>query len=144
MNVYHTLDNININNITFYKAILNKLSHYIYFYKIIYSIETFTLNALLIEVDLKDIFIVKEGNSYKVSFTIDPKFLEKIKQFEIKSLDGLNHLLQKQIVHSCFKYLTHSRTVYTFAEPIIKVCLRISGVWESDTHIGLTSKLTCY
>ena len=109
-----------------------------------YNIETFTLNAILIDIDIKDLYITKEGNSYKVSFTIDSEFLEKIKQFEIKILSRLNQIIQKQLNLSCFKHLTHNKTVYTFNEPIIRVCLRISGIWESDTHIGLTSKLSIY
>ena len=144
MNIYHTIDEIDINNITYYKAIPNKLPQYKYFYKIIYNIESFTLNALLIDVNIKDVHIIKDKHTYKVSFTLDTEFLEKIKNFEINILNGLNKYTQKQINLSCFKYLTHNKTVYTFNEPTIKVCLRISGIWESDTHIGLTSKLTIY
>ena len=144
MNIYHKIGDIDSNKITFYKAILNKLPHYSFFYKIMYNIEKFTINSILIEVDIKDVYIVKEGHTYKVSFTINPDFLELIKKLEIQILDNLNQLINKQVVYSCFKYLTHNKTVYTFEEPVIKACLRISGVWESDTHIGLTSKLSIY
>ena len=60
MNVYSVIEDIDTNKISFYKAIVNKLPHYTYFYKIIYNIETFTLNAILIDVNIKELYITKE------------------------------------------------------------------------------------
>ena len=46
MNIYHKLDDIKINDIMFYKPTINKIAHYMYFYKVAYNIESFVLNTL--------------------------------------------------------------------------------------------------
>ena len=69
MNIYHKLEDIKLNNIMFCKPTINKIAHYIYFYKVAYNIETFILNTLLIEVNIKDVIITKD-NIYKVSIIV--------------------------------------------------------------------------
>jgi hypothetical protein len=142
MNIYHKLEDIKINDIMFYKPTINKIAHYMYFYKIAYNIESFVLNTLLIEVKIKDIIITKDTN-YKVSIIIDDEFLNKIKDVENNLLVKMNQLINKQIVLSCYKFLLIHKNVYTYNEypTNIKLFLRISGIWESDTQIGLTTKL---
>ena len=139
MNIYHDIDNININEISYYKPIQNKIMHYKYFYKIIYNLGLFTLNTIIINVDIHDLVIHKE-NIYKVSFTVDAIFLEKLKRLESYILENVNHIVNKKITYSFHKYI--NKLVYTTNSPNIKVSLRISGIWESETQIGLTSKLT--
>jgi len=143
MNIYSLIDNIEYDKITLYKPILNKIAHYKYFYKIIYNLDNFTLNSILFKIDAYNIDVIKEGNSYKLSFLIIPSFLEKIKMFETKILTNINTLIQKQITMSCYKYLSNAKHIYT-DETHNQIYLRISGIWESDTHIGFTSKLSCY
>jgi hypothetical protein len=142
MNIYHKLEDIKINDIMFYKPTINKIAHYMYFYKIAYNIESFVLNTLLIEVKIKDINITKDAN-YKVSIIIDDDFLNKIKEIENALLVKMNQLINKQIVLSCYKFLLIHKNIYTYNEypTNIKLFLRISGIWESDTQIGLTTKL---
>jgi hypothetical protein len=92
------------------------------------------------DIDTINTSIYKENNVYKVSFTIDPICLEKLKVFENSLLEQMNHITNKKISNSFQKYV--NKLVYTTTNPHIKVLLRISGVWESDAQIGLTSKLT--
>jgi len=139
MNICLDIDNVHLNNISFYKPIQNKIAHYTNFYKILYNIEIFTLNTLIIKVETNDITIVKENNIYKVSFTINPVFLEKLKSFETGMLDHFN-LMKKKIIYSYNKFST--RLVYNTTSSITNIVLRISGIWESDNQIGITSKLT--
>ena len=141
MNIYHKLEDIKLNNIMC-KPTINKIAHYIYFYKVAYNIETFILNTLLIEVNIKDVIITKD-NIYKVSIIIDDTFLNKIKDVETNLLNKMNQLINKQIILSCYKFLLIHKNVYTYNEypTNIKLFLRISGIWESDTQIGLTTKL---
>lgn len=134
------IDAININDISFYKPIQNKIAHYKNFYKILYNIELFTLNTIIIQVDVKDLQVVKENNIYKVSFTIDPIFLEKLKLLETELLDNFNHIIHKKIMYSFNKFI--NKLIYNTTNPYTNIVLRISGIWESDTHIGITNKLT--
>lgn len=143
MNIYHKLDDIKINDIMFYKPTINKIAHYMYFYKVAYNIESFVLNTLLIEVNIKDTIITKDNNVYKVSIIIDEVFLNKIKEIETTLLNKMNQMINKQIMLSCYKFLLIHKNIYTYNEypTNIKLYLRISGIWESDTQIGLTTKL---
>ena len=52
MNLYHNINDIDYKKIFFYKRVVNKISHYNYFYKIIYDVNIFTLNCLIINVDI--------------------------------------------------------------------------------------------
>jgi hypothetical protein len=108
-----------------------------------YNIESFVLNTLLIEVNIKDIIITKDNNVYKVSIIIEDAFLNKIKEVETTLLNKMNQLINKQIMLSCYKFLLIHKNIYTYNEypTNIKLYLRISGIWESDTQIGLTTKL---
>ena len=140
MNLCLEIDNIDIKDVAFYKPIQNKIAHYKNFYKILYNIEMFTLNTLIIQVDVRELQIVKENNIYKVSFSIDPVFLEKLKLFETKLLDNFNHITNKKIMYSFNKFI--NKLIYNTTNPNTNIVLRISGIWESDTQIGITNKLT--
>jgi hypothetical protein len=140
MNLCLDIDNIDIKEVAFYKPIQNKIAHYKNFYKILYNIEIFTLNTLIVQVDVRDLQVIKENNIYKVSFIIDPVFLEKLKLFETKLLDNFNHITNKKIMYSFNKFI--NKLIYNTTNPTTNIVLRISGIWESDTQIGITNKLT--
>ena len=134
------IDKINIKDVSFYKPIQNKIAHYKNFYKILYNIELFTLNTLIIKVDVNDLQVVKDNSIYKVSFTIDPIFLDKLKLFETSLLDHFNSITNKKIMYSFNKFI--NKLIYNTTNPNTNIVLRISGIWESDTQIGITNKLT--
>lgn len=143
MYVNHTIDDINIDELHFCKPNINKISHYTYFYKIAYNINALTLNSLLIEVSIKDINIIKENNIYKINVTTDDIFLNKLKMIETNLLNKLNIVVHKQksLLYNKFSKNTY---IYNYYPENIKMYVRISGVWESDTHIGVTSKIYIY
>ena len=140
MNICLDIDQIHIKDISFYKPIQNKIAHYKNFYKILYNIEIFTLNTMIINVDVKDLQVQRENNIYKVSFTVTPAFIDKLKLFEMSILDNFNHITNKKIMYSFNKFV--NKLVYNTNNPNINVVLRISGIWESDSQIGITYKLT--
>jgi hypothetical protein len=115
MNIYYSLSNIDHNKIYFNKPIVNKFSNYNLFYKINYNIYSFTLNSVLIMLT-----------------EINEKVIEELQQFELSVLNKLNGFIKKELCISNFK------TIYKYKSE--RVYIRISGIWESDTHIGLTTK----
>ena len=115
MNIYYSLSNIDYNKIYFNKPIANKFSNYNLFYKINYNIYSFTLNSVLI--------LLNE---------INEKTVEDLQELERCILNKLNCFINKELSVSNFK------TIYKYKTD--KVYIRISGIWESDTHIGLTTK----
>ena len=79
MNLYHKINDIDYKKIFFYKPVVNKISHYSYFYKLMYDIQIFTLNSLNIEIDIDSYEIIEENKKYRVNIKINESFLDKIK-----------------------------------------------------------------
>jgi hypothetical protein len=141
MNLYHNINDIDYKKIFFYKKVINKISHYNYFYKIIYDVNIFTLNCLIINVDIDSYTVIEENNKFRIHIQINEKFLEYIKEFEKNVLTNIN--INKQNIYSCYKYLLFNKSIYIMDKIPTKINLviRISGLWETDTSIGLTTKI---
>ena len=141
MNLYHNINDIDYKKIFFYKRVVNKISHYNYFYKIIYDVNIFTLNCLIINVDIDSYTVIEENNKFRINIQINEKFLESIKEFEKNILTNIN--IHKQNIYSCHKYLLFNKSTYIMDKMPTKINLviRISGLWETDTSIGLTTKI---
>jgi hypothetical protein len=115
MNIYYSLSTIDHNKIYFNKPIVNKFSNYNLFYKINYNLYSFTLNSVLI--------LLTE---------INEKVIEELQHLETCILNKLNCFIKKEMCISNFK------SIYKYKSE--RVYIRVSGIWESDTHIGLTTK----
>ena len=112
------------------------------FYKISYNLFSFTLNSLLIWIDLKQVTYKEHQNQYVLYYTMEEAFIERMLQFERAFLGNLNQSLHKKIQYTSYEnknffYSTGKVDAY-------KLFIRISGIWESETHIGLTSKVDIY
>ena len=145
MNIYHNIHNLNVNNVTFSNAIANKFSNYEKFYKIIYNVNGMTLNSIFLLVDIDYLNVVEDNKKNKITFNIDEKTIDKIKKMETLILENINQYLQKDIVSSCTHNLVNHKCIYTMntiSKKNKKIYIRISGVWESNNQIGLTTKLT--
>lgn len=145
MNIYHTIHNLDINNITICNPIENKFSNYDKFYKIIYNLNGMTLNSIFLLVDIDCINISEEHKKYRISFNIDENTIDKIKKMEMNLLDKMNQYLQKDVVLNCHYNLINNKCIYS-TNPVSKknkkIYIRISGIWESDKQIGLTTKMS--
>jgi len=141
MNIYHNVEDIDYKKIMFYKQVPNKIPNYKFFYKIMYDMHNFTLNSIIINVKIDDYTIIEENKKYRATIQINEDFLEFIKLLEINILNNINS--NKQPVYSCYKYLIFNKSTYLFDKlpETINLSLRISGLWESDTTIGLTTKI---
>ncbi len=124
------------------KPMANKFPNYDSFYKISYNLYSFTLNSLLVWMDVKQVHYKEHQNQYVIYYTLDETFVETMLQFERTLLTSLNETLHKKIQYTAYEnknffYATGKLDTY-------KLFLRISGVWESETHIGLTSKVDIF
>ena len=142
MNVYQSIETIQADKCFLYRPIHNKFYNYIYFYKLSYNYLSFTLNSLLVWIDLKCYSIKENQGQYILSYTIDESFLEKMMNFEKKLLEHFNLNLQKKIQFPSYE----NKNIFYYKNKVdpFKLFFRISGIWESDTHIGLTTKLDIY
>ena len=142
MNIYQTIDDIEADKCFLYRPIPNKFYNYTYFYKLSYNLLSFTLNSLMIWIDLKNYSIKETQGQYILSYTMDDHFLEKMIRFEKNILELFNINLQKKIQYPSYD---HKNLFYYKQKPDhFKLFFRISGIWESDTHIGLTTKIDLY
>jgi hypothetical protein len=141
MNLYHNIDDVDYKKIFFYKPVINKIIHYNYFYKLIYDVNIFTLNTLIINIEIDSYEIIEENDKFRVHVKINQNFIEKIKNLE-ESI--LKNITKKQITLSCYKFLLYNKSLYIFDKypQKINLSLRLSGLWETDTTIGLTTKIT--
>jgi len=146
MNIYNTIDEISSSNTFLYKPTVNKLACYKLFYKIAYNIENFVLNTILINIDILNVNIVKDNNNYKAYIYIDPNFILKLKNYEIAVLSLLGKVNNKQCLLFSQKLLSNNLIIYNYSykPESIKLYLRISGLWESDTQYGLITKIHHY
>jgi hypothetical protein len=146
MNIYTNINDLNSSSTFFYKPTENKLACYKSFYKIAYNIENFVLNSILINIDIANVNIIKDNNNYKTIIHIDPLFILKLKNYELTILNTLNKIINKQAVISCQKILSNNVLIYNYSykPENIKLYIRISGLWESDTQYGLITKIHHY
>jgi hypothetical protein len=145
MNIYHNVNNIDINNITICNPMPNKFSNYDKFYKILYNLNGMTLNSIFLLVDVDYCNITEEHRKYKLTFNMDESMIDKIKKMEMALLDKVNQYLQKEIVLNCHYNLMNNKYIYSntpISRKNKKVYIRISGIWETNHQIGLTTKLS--
>ncbi len=144
MNIYYSLDDLQTDKITFHKPIPNKFSNYTQFYKIIYNTKLFTLNSLLLYLDLNYSLITIDNDKYKLALNYSDDFLLKLKKIEEDIIQRLNIHLNKSVILTLYNTLVHNNIMYVndLKNNKIRVYVRISGIWETDTHIGLTIKLS--
>jgi hypothetical protein len=145
MNIYHTINNLQVNNITICNPIANKFSNYDKFYKILYNTNGMTMNSIYLLVDIDNMHVIEEHKKYKLVFNIDDNTIEKIKRLEISLLEKVNQFLQKDIILNCNYNLLNNKYIYSpniISKKNKKIYIRISGIWESNNQIGLTTKMT--
>lgn len=124
------------------------------FSKIIYSTETFSQDGLYLICNLKD--IVVENNNEKditikydfVSHNTNNKMIQELASIEkqiLKSYMNENncrkkrsYVLNNKLVHGKMKIYKSSDTQYLYNN--INVIVKISGIWETHTDIGLAVK----
>ena len=144
MNVYQSIDDIQKDKCFLYRPINNKFYNYIYFYKLSYNLLSFTLNSLLIWIDLKSHVVKEQQGQLVLSYVIDEVFLEKMMLFEKTLLEVFNLNIQKKIQYPSYENKNIFYCKNKLDQGQFKLFFRISGIWESDTHIGLTTKIDIY
>jgi uncharacterized membrane protein YukC len=147
MNIALNMNQFDINNIYFCDAIKNNVVNEGLFIRLIYSTDFFVTNGINLLFTLYDVVIEKFYNKYKCSFNIinNKNIIENILQIEegiLKNINIKNKIIQKSIYDQL-----RVGNIKIFSENIDKTnnylfILKISGIWETDTHIGLTFKFS--
>lgn len=107
------VDNLKYNYIMITGPTKNKLKSYLFFYKILYATNLFTMSSLLLNFNNVD----KENI---------PLYLTNIEKYILNKFNHNNKHVSLS-VFNCKKYNKNIK-------------IMISGIWESDTNIGLVYK----
>ena len=147
MNIALNINQFDVNNIYFCDSIKNNVVNEGLFIRLIYSTDFFVTNGINVFFSLYDVVIEKFYNKYKCSFNLinNKNIIENILQIEesiLKNINNKNKIIQKSIYEQL-----RIGNIKIFSENIDKMInylfiLKISGVWETDTHIGLTFKFS--
>jgi hypothetical protein len=118
------------------------------FIRILYSSPHFILNGIYLYISLHEIHIEKYYNKYKCNFNVlDHKdVIESIKTIEENILKCVNiknkipmNKIYEQLKNGNIKIFTNDISLKTNNSAFI---LKISGVWETEFHYGVTFKFS--
>jgi len=114
------------------------------FIRILYSTPCVVLNGVYLQIHFNNLVLDKHYNKYKCTFTSSDNAptINKLKDIEIKLLQLIekpnkipDYKLAEQVNNGSIKinsdYINSTK---------IQLLLKISGIWETETHYGLTYK----
>jgi hypothetical protein len=147
MNLVQTVEQYNLNNIYFCEPIKNNVMTNGSFIRIIYSTDMVILNGINLSIILNDIHIEKYYNKYKCSFNVNyhKDVIENIRIIEenlLKNISIYNKIAQYKVYDQM-----KNGNIKIFSDNIEKInnnlfMLKISGIWETETHYGITYKFS--
>jgi len=147
MNIALNINQFETNNIYFCDPIKNNVVNDGLFIRIIYSTDYFVTNGINLFVQLHDLTIEKFYNKYKCSFNLfnNKNIIENIQQIEENILKNIN--IKNKIIQKTLGEQLRIGNIKIFSENIditnnYLLVLKISGIWETETHIGLTFKFS--
>ena len=147
MNIVKNMNQYDINNIYFCDPIKNNVMSNGLFIRIIYSTPYVVLNGINLFVSLNDISVEKYYNKYKCSFNVNThkELIDSIKIIEediLKNVDIKHKIPQYKVYEQ-----VRNGNIKIFSDNIEKInnnlfMLKISGIWETETHYGITYKFS--
>jgi hypothetical protein len=146
MNIVKTLDQYDENAVYFSESIKNNVMVDGQFIRILYSTPNFSLNGIYLFFNIRDVFVEKYFNKYKCSFDIanHREICDKLCEIEYNILKRSNikkipqYKVQEQVMSGHIKIFYPMQVKYSN----MGFLLKISGVWETETHCGITYKFS--
>ena len=148
MNILLDIDQIYIENCFILESKENIVINGI-FIKILYSTSYFTMNGIFINFPLID-YDIRNFNGKTIVYFDTDKNADIITKFSKLENDIIQFYLKtkktnKQIINSFENQLKHGMMkFYTSSTIKKKFYVKISGIWETITDIGITYKLIYY
>jgi len=146
MNIVKSLDQYDESNIHFCDSIKNNVMTDSQFIRILYSTPGFSLNGIYLFFTLREVFIEKYFNKYKCSFDVTSHraICDKLCEIEYNILKRVNinkqpqYKIQEQVMSGNIKIFSPIQIKHA----TVGFMLRISGIWETTTHYGVTYKFS--
>lgn len=149
MNLIKTIDQYNEDCVYFCEPIKNNIMNEGIFIRIIYSNSLFMLNGIYLSLFINHMNIEKYYNKYKCRFDVNDYKLviDQLKHIEeclLKKVGIVNKVpqfkLNEQLRYGQLKIFYDSNSVKNSLNKENAFLLKISGIWETDVHYGLTFK----
>jgi hypothetical protein len=146
MNIVKSLDQYDENSVHFSESIKNNVMVDGQFIRILYSTPGFSLNGIYLYFNMRDVFVEKYFNKYKCSFDIanHRAICEKLCEIEYNILNMVNikkipqYKIQEQVSSGHIKIFYPVQVKHSN----MGFMLKISGIWETATHYGITYKFS--
>jgi hypothetical protein len=145
MNIVKNIYQYDENNIYFCEPIKNNVMNDGLFIRILYSTSIFVINGINLFIELNDITIEKYYNKYKCCFNplTHKDIIENIKFIEETLLKNVN--IKNKIPQFKIYEQIKNGNIKIFSDNIEKInnnlfMLKISGIWETEFHYGITYK----
>jgi hypothetical protein len=122
MNLVLDIEQFDIKNINFYEPVKNTVMNDSSFIRIIYSNKDFLLNGIYIKINISN-EPSRKHDILEIMETLEKNILKKYNSNKIQTIklkDQLSYLINKN--------------------NLITYILKISGIWETNSIIGLTYK----
>ena len=145
---------------TNYVFLLEKKDNIVFegiFTKILFSNELFTMNGIYLNFKLEPTKATDAANKPMMCFQPYNKnnllSIQQISNMEIDILEhyqkmnqsnkGINNVLSKTLYTGVIKLFNTGSVpgIKTATEPVCKLCIKISGIWETADEIGITYKV---
>lgn len=136
------INEISLENIFFNKSVKNNILTNGYFTKINYSDNIIVMSGLYIKIYLQEIHYEHYYNKIKCNFSLikNNELIEQIKNLEINIINKF--IISKIPQYTLYEQLKNGNIkVYNLKNTKNSFLLRVSGIWENDTHYGLTFKI---
>ena len=143
MNLVKLIDQYNSNNLIFCEPIKNNIMNDGTFVRILYSSDIITFNGVYLLINLSECSCEKFYNKIKCTFnsSTQKELIEKLKVIEEDILKKYKNnkiplfKIYEQISSGFIKIYFEIGSKYNNL-----FILKISGIWETQTHYGLTYK----
>ena len=150
MNIVKTIEQYNDNYVYFCEPIKNNIMNEGIFIRVIYSNSLFMLNGIYLSLFINHMNIEKYYNKYKCRFDVNDYKLviEQLKRIEeglLKKVSIRNKVpqykLNEQLRYGQLKiFYDTTNTLKNNSVTDNAFLLKISGIWETEMHYGLTFK----
>jgi hypothetical protein len=145
MNIVKRIDQYNEKYVYFCDSIKNNVMNEGNFIRILYSMNQFSLNGIYLLFELNDVYVEKYYNKYKCSFQIYSHKevfdqLNKIEENLLKKISLKHKIPQYKITEQLRNGHIKIFSDKPLKENSNKYMLKISGIWETELHYGVTYK----
>ncbi len=137
MNIVINMNEFSLKNIFFNEAIKNTVINDSSFIRILYSNKEFTLNGIYIKLDFIKTINYNKFFENSNNLTII-KYIENLETYILNSYNKNKEHNYK--IHEQITYLSSKICNSSSNKSIFSYIFKISGIWETNTVIGITYK----